>query len=163
MAEKMKITNYVSPEAKLGKNVRVWHFAYVGSKSVIGDNVKIGSLAHVDYDVKIGKNTKIEGLVYVPPLSRIGKNVFIGPAAVLTNDPYPPSTRMVGVTIEDDAVIGARAVIRAGVRVGKGAVVAMGAVVTRDVPAGKVVMGVPARVRYTRKEFDAKMKAWERS
>ncbi len=157
----MKVTNFVSPEAKLGKNVRVWHYAYVGSGTQIGDNVKIGSLAHIDYDVKIGRGTKIEGLVYIPPLSRIGKNVFIGPAAVLTNDPYPPSRRMIGVTIEDDAVIGARAVIRAGVRVGRGAVVAMGAVVTKDVPPGKVVMGVPARVAYTRKQFDAKMKAWE--
>jgi acetyltransferase-like isoleucine patch superfamily enzyme len=159
----MKVVNFVAPDAKIGKNVRIWHFAYVGSKSKIGDNVKIGSLAHVDYDVRIGDNTKIEGLVYVPPLTRIGKNVFIGPAAVLTNDPYPPSKKMVGVTIEDNAVIGARAVIKAGVRIGQGAVVAMGAVVTKDVPRGSVVVGVPARVRYTRKEFDAKMRAWERS
>jgi len=159
----MKAVNFVASDAKIGKNVRIWHFAYVGSKSQIGDDVKIGSLAHVDYDVRIGSGTKIEGLVYIPPLSRIGKSVFIGPAAVLTNDPYPPSRKMVGVIIEDNAVIGARAVIKAGVRVGKGAVVAMGAVVTKDVPPGKVVMGVPARVKYTRKEFDAKMRAWERS
>jgi len=153
--------NFVSPDAKIGKNVRIWHFAYVGSGAKIGDNVKIGSLAHVDYGVKIGSGTKIEGLAYIPPLSRIGKNVFVGPAAVLTNDPYPPSDRMIGVTIEDNAVIGGRAVIRAGVRIGKGAVVAMGSVVTKDVPAGKVVMGVPARVKYTRKKFDAKRKRWE--
>ena len=158
----MKIVNFVAPDAKIGKNVRIWHFAYVGSKTTIGDNVKIGSLAHVDYDVRIGSGTKIEGGVYIPPLSRIGKGVFIGPAAVLTNDPYPPSKRMIGVKIRDNAVKGARAVIKAGVTVGKGGVVAMGAVVTRDVPPGKVVMGVPARVVYTRKEFDAKMKAWEK-
>jgi len=159
----MKVVNFVAPDAKIGKNVRIWHYTYVGSGSQIGDDVKIGSLSHVDYDVRIGRGSRIEGLVYIPPLSRIGKNVFIGPAAVLTNDPYPPSKKMVGVTIEDNAVIGARAVIRAGVRVGRGAVVAMGAVVTKDVPPGKVVMGVPARVKYTRKEFDAKMRAWERS
>jgi acetyltransferase-like isoleucine patch superfamily enzyme len=159
----MKVTNFVSPEAKIGRNVRIWNFAYVGAKTIVGDNVKIGSLAHVDYDVRIGNGTKIEGCAYIPPLSRIGKNVFIGPAAVLTNDPYPPSKRMIGVVIEDNAVIGARAVIKAGVRVGRGSVVAMGSVVTKDVPPGKVVMGVPARVKYTRKEFDSKMRAWERS
>lgn len=153
--------NYIAPDAKLGKNVRIWNFAYVGTKTVIGNNVKIGSLAHVDYGVKVGSGTMIEGLVYIPPLSRIGKNVFIGPAAVLTNDPYPPSRRMIGVTIEDGAVIGARAVLRAGIRVGKRSVVAMGAVVTKDVPAGMVVMGVPAKVVYTRREYDAKMKEWE--
>ena len=156
-----KPINFVAPDAEIGKNVRIWHFVYVGSKAIIGDDVKIGSLAHVDYGVRVGSGTKIEGLAYIPPLSRIGKNVFIGPAAVLTNDPYPPSNRMIGVTIEDNAVIGGRAVIRAGVKVGRGAVVAMGSVVTKDVPPGKVVMGVPARVVYTRKEFDAKMKRWE--
>jgi acetyltransferase-like isoleucine patch superfamily enzyme len=159
----LKVVNFVAPDAKLGKNVRVWHFAYVGSGTVVGDNVKIGSLAHVDYDVRIGSGTKIEGGAYIPPLSRIGKGVFIGPAAVLTNDPYPPSSRMIGVTVADGAVIGARAVVRAGVKIGRRAVVAMGAVVTKDVPPEKVVMGVPARVAYTREEFDAKMRAWESS
>ena len=157
------VTNFISEKAKLGKNVKVWHFAYVGNDTEIGDNVKIGSLAHVDYNVKIGENTMIEGLVYIPPLSRIGKNVFIGPAASLTNDPYPASKKMVGVTIEDGAVIGSRAVIKAGVKIGKNSVVAMGAVVTKDVPPNCVVVGVPAKVKYSREEYDKKKKKWEDS
>ena len=113
------VKNFISKKAKIGKNVRIWHFAYVGDNTEIGDNVKIGSLAHIDYGVKIGKNTMIEGMVYIPPLSRIGKNVFIGPAAALTNDPYPPSKKLIGITIKDGAIIGSRAVIRAGVTIGK--------------------------------------------
>ena len=106
-----------------------------------GQCTLIGSLAHVDYDVKIGNNTMIEGLVYIPPLSRIGNNVFIGPSASLTNDPFPMCDKMIGVTIEDNAVIGARAVIKAGVTIGKNSVVAMGAIVTRDVEENTVVAG----------------------
>jgi UDP-2-acetamido-3-amino-2,3-dideoxy-glucuronate N-acetyltransferase len=156
-----KPVNFIADDAVLGKNVKVWHFSYVGSKTVIGDNVSIGSLAHVDYNVKIGDNTRIEGSVYIPPMTRIGKNVFVGPAAVITNDPYPMSKRMVGVTIEDGAVIGGGCVIKAGVTVGKRSVVAMGAVVTKDVPPDVVVLGIPAKVAYTRKEYDDKRVKWE--
>lgn len=153
--------NFIADTAKLGKNVKVWHHAYVGAGSTLGDNVSIGSLAHVDYNVKVGANTRIEGSAYIPPLTRIGKNAFIGPAAVITNDPYPMSKKMVGVTIEDGAIVGGGSVIKAGVTIGKNSVVTMGAVVTKDIPANVVVMGVPARVVYTRKEYDAKKLKWE--
>ncbi len=122
--------------------------------------MKIGSLVHIDYNVKIGANSLIEGAVYIPPLSRIGNNVFIGPAAALTNDPFPPSGKMIGVTIEDGAIIGSRAVIKAGVTIGKNSVVAMGAVVTKDVPPNTVVIGVPAKEKYSREEYDKKQKQW---
>ena len=158
-----KPINFIGENVKLGKDVKIWNFAYVGSNSVIGNNVMIGSLTHVDYDVRIGDNTRIEGLVYLAPKSRIGKNVFIGPAAVLTNDPYPPSKRLIGVVVENGAVIGGKSVIKAGVKVGKNSVVAMGAVVTKDVPANTVVLGVPARRVYSRKEYDKKREVWEKS
>ena len=154
------VTNYISEKAKIGNNVKIWHFSYVGDNVEIGNDVKIGSLVHIDYDVKIGENSKIEGSVYLPPLSRIGKNVFIGPAAVLTNDPYPMCDKMVGVTVEDGAIISARAVIKAGVTIGRNSVVAMGAVVTKDVPENSVVVGVPAKVVYSREEYDKKRKRW---
>ncbi|MCZ6582654.1 MAG: acyltransferase [Thaumarchaeota archaeon] len=157
------VTNFISKTAKIGNDVKIWHFTYIGDRVEIGDNVTIGSLTHVDYDVKIGDNTKIEGLVYIPPLSRIGKNVFIGPSAVLTNDPYPPSKKLAGVTIKDEAVIGAKAVIKAGVNIGKGSVVAMGSVVTRNIPDQVVVKGIPAKVMYSREEYDKKRKSWENS
>ena len=157
------VTNFISEKAKIGKNVQIWHFSYVGDDAEIGDGVKIGSLAHIDYNVKIGADTKIEGQAYIPPLSRIGKNVFIGPAAVLTNDPYPMCNKMIGVTIEDNVIIGARVVIKAGVIVGRNSVVAMGAVVTRDVPENSVVVGSPATIRYSRDEYDKKQRQWKES
>jgi len=157
------VINFISEKANVGENVKIWHFAYVGDNVEIGDNVKIGSLAHVDYNVKIGENTMIEGSVYIPPLSIIGKNVFIGPAAALTNDPYPPSEKLVGVTVEDNAIIGSRAVIKAGVTIGKNSVVAMGAVVTKNVPPNTVVVGIPAKIKYSREEYDKKQKNWKNS
>jgi acetyltransferase-like isoleucine patch superfamily enzyme len=161
MSDAPKVINFVSPKAKIGKNVKIWHFSYVGANSEIGDNVSIGSLAHIDYDVKIGANTRVEGLVYIPPLTVIGKDAFIGPAVVFTNDPYPMSKRMIGCVVEDGATIGAGAVIKAGVKVGHGSVVAMGSVVTKDVPPDTVVAGVPARPFYSRRVFDEKRKNWE--
>ena len=65
------VDNFISEKAKIGNNVKIWHFAYVGDNTEIGDNVKIGSLALVDYDVNIGENTIIEFLVYIPPKTRI--------------------------------------------------------------------------------------------
>ena len=157
----MSVMNFIGKNVKLGKNVKIWNFAYIGDNTEIGDNVTIGSLAHIDYNVKIGNNVKIEGLVYIAPLSLIGNDVFIGPNAVLTNDPYPPSKRLVGVIVEDMAAIGAGSVIRAGVRIGKGSVVGMGSVVIRDVPPGTVVAGNPAKPIYGKDVYEAKKKLWE--
>ena len=159
--QKDQIIQYVSKTAKIGKNVKIWHFAYVGDNTIIGDNVMIGSLAHIDYAVKIGNNTRIEGSVYIPPLTVIGNNVFIAPGATFTNDPYPMSPKMIGVTVEDGAIIAARAVIKPGITIGKNAVVGMGAVVTKDVPPETVVIGNPARVKYTREEYNKKKLEWE--
>ena len=156
-----EVINYISKTAKIGKNVKIWHFAYIGNETEIGDNVMIGSLTHVDYKVRIGDNTRIEGSVYIPPLTIIGKDVFIGPGATFTNYPYPMSPKMVGVTVEDGAIIASRAVFKPGVRIGKNSAVAMAAVVTKDVPPDIVVMGHPARIKYSRTEYDRKKAEWD--
>ncbi len=77
--------------------------------------------------------------------------------------PFPPSEKLVGVTIKDNAIIGSRAVIKAGVTVGENSVVAMGAVVTKDVPPNTVVIGVPAKEMYSREEYDKKQLDWKNS
>src|SRR4030042_3928228 len=113
-----QVVNHVGKDVKLGKNVRLWHFTYIGSGSEIGDNTKIGSLVHIDYNVRIGRDCKIEGMAYIPPLTVIGDGVFIGPGVIFTNDPFPMSDRMVGVTVEDDAIVCAGAMLKAGITVG---------------------------------------------
>ncbi|HEY7110050.1 MAG TPA: N-acetyltransferase, partial [Nitrososphaeraceae archaeon] len=95
------VINYISKSAKIGNNVKIWHFSYIGDNTQIGNNVSIGSLVHIDYNVRIGNNCRIEGSVYIPPLTIIGNNVFIGPGAAFTNDPYPMSPKMIGVIVED--------------------------------------------------------------
>jgi acetyltransferase-like isoleucine patch superfamily enzyme len=155
-----RIINFVSPNAKIGENVKIWHFAYVGDSTSIGNNVMIGSLTHIDYGVKIGNNCRIEGSVYIPPLTEIGNDVFIGPGAVFTNDPYPMSKKMIGVIVEDGVIIGGRSVFKPGVKIGKNSVVAMASVVTKDVPPNVVVMGHPAKVKYSREEYNKKKDKW---
>jgi len=155
------VVQHVGKNVKIGKNVRMWHFTYVGDGAEIGDNTKIGSLVHIDYNVKIGSDCKIEGMVYIPPLTRIGDRVFVGPGAIFTNDPYPMSDKMVGVVVEDDAIVCAGAVLRPGITVGARSVVGMGAVVTQDVPHDAVVYGNPAHVKYSKAVYLKKKTEWE--
>jgi acetyltransferase-like isoleucine patch superfamily enzyme len=155
------VAQHIGRNVKLGDNVRIWHFTYIGDDTEIGDNTKIGSLAHIDYNVRIGQDCKIEGMAYIPPLTRIGSRVFIGPGVIFTNDPYPTSDRMVGVTVEDDATICAGAVLRPGITVGARSVVGMGAVVIRDVPPDTVVYGNPAQARYGKEDYLKKKRDWE--
>jgi acetyltransferase-like isoleucine patch superfamily enzyme len=155
-----KVPNEISPKATIGKNVQVWNYAYIGPGAVVGENTKIGSLAHIDYNVTVGKNCKIEGLAYLAPFTKVGDNVFIGPGAVLTNDPYPLSEKLVGVEVKHGALVCAGAVVKAGVTIGENAVVGMGAVVTKDVLQNSVVFGNPARVVYSREDYERKRNAW---
>ena len=154
------VINFISPNAKIGENVKIWHFAYIGDNTSIGNNVMIGSLTHVDYGVRIGNNCRIEGSVYIPPLTEIGNDVFIGPGATFTNDPYPLSKKMIGVIVEDGVIIGGRSVFKPGVKIRKNSVIAMASVVTKDVPSNVVVMGHPAEIKYSREEYDRKKDKW---
>lgn len=147
----------VSDQAILGDGTKVWHLAQVREQANLGENCIVGRGAYVGTGVQIGANTKIQNYALVYEPAKLGKGVFIGPAVVLTNDTYPRSVSPdgslksahdwtpVGVTIEDGASIGARAVCVAPLTVGRWATVAAGAVVTKDVPAFALMAGVPAR------------------
>ena len=157
----MTVVQHIGKNVKLGNNVMMWHFTYIGDNTMIGNNTKIGSLAHIDYNVKIGRDCKIEGMAYIPPLTVIGDRVFIGPGVIFTNDPYPMSEKMIGVTVEDDAVICAGAILRPGITIGEKSVIGMGAIVTKDVPPETVVYGNPARKGYEREIYLKKKSQWE--
>ncbi|MGH8232715.1 MAG: acyltransferase [Rhodanobacteraceae bacterium] len=98
----------------------------------------------------IGDRVTVKNGVQLWDGCRIGNDVFIGPNATFTNDRFPKSRnrsfQALPIFVEDNAVVGAGAVLLPGVRIGAGATVAAGAVVTKDVPPGALVMGNPARV-----------------
>ncbi len=142
-------------EVTIGDRFQCGHNVLIREKTVIGDNTSIGTASVIEGYTTIGSNTSIQSMVFIPTNTEIGDNVFIGPAATLTNDRYPPTGRpeLKGPILDDNSVIGAKAVILPRVRIGKGAAVAAGAVVTRDVPAGKMAIGSPAKVRELPREM----------
>lgn len=153
----VKETAQVSPRATLGNGTTVWELAQVREDAVLGRGCIVGRGAYVGSGVVIGDHVKLQNyaLVYEPAV--LGNGVFVGPAAVLTNDQFPRSVdpdgqlkrasdwTAVGVTVGEGAALGARSVCVAPVDVGAWSLVAAGAVVTRDVPPFALVAGVPAR------------------
>jgi len=147
----------VDARAAIGAGTRVWHLAQIREDATLGRDCNIGRGAYVGPGVVVGDNVKLQNYALVYEPARLGDGVFIGPAAVLTNDEYPravtPDGRLksgedwtaVGVTIGEGAAIGARAVCVAPVTIGRWALVAAGAVVTTDVADFALVVGVPAR------------------
>jgi acetyltransferase-like isoleucine patch superfamily enzyme len=147
----------------LGDYVQTGHNVLIRSGSVVGDRTLVGSSVKLDGAVKVGRNVSIQSDVYLPHHTVVEDNVFLAPHVVVTNDPYPPSKRLIGIVVEKGAVVGANAVIVARVKIGRDSVVAAGAIVTHDVPADKVVAGVPAKVVTSRKEYDKKRARWEKA
>ena len=157
MASRIHASAEIDAGATVGDGSAVWQHAHVRSGAAIGRHVVIGRGAYVGPDVTVGDNCKIQNhaLVYEP--AHLEAGVFIGPAAVLTNDEFPravnadgtpkdaPHWEAVGVTVREGASVGARSVCVAPLTIGRWALVAAGAVVTRDVPDFALVAGVPAR------------------
>jgi acetyltransferase-like isoleucine patch superfamily enzyme len=135
----------------------VWDLSQIREGATLGEDVVVGRGAYIGVGVQVGAGSKIQNYALVYEPASLGVGVFIGPAAVLTNDRHPRAINPdgsqktshdwnpVGVEVRDGASIGARAVCVAPVTIGRWAMVAAGSVVTRDVPDFALVAGVPAR------------------
>jgi acetyltransferase-like isoleucine patch superfamily enzyme len=134
----------------IGSGFQTGNKVNVRELNEIGDNVSIGTLSVVEHHVTIGNGVRIHTQAFVPEFSVLEDGCWIGPNVVLTNAKYPVSpgakAQLAGPVIRHAAKIGANATILPGVVVGEDALVGAGAVVVRDVPAGTVVAGNPARV-----------------
>ncbi|HEU4425733.1 MAG TPA: acyltransferase [Pilimelia sp.] len=147
----------VDDRAKIGDGTTIWHLAQIREYAVVGRGCVIGRGAYVGPGVRLGDHVKLQNYALVYEPARLGDGVFVGPAAVLTNDTHPravtPDGRLkggedwtaVGVVVGDGASIGARAVCVAPVTIGRWAMIGAGAVVTADVADFALVVGVPAR------------------
>ncbi|TIC83226.1 N-acetyltransferase [Nocardioides sp. GY 10113] len=147
----------VDASARIGAGTRIWHLAQIREDARVGSECNIGRGAYLGPGVTMGDRCKVQNhaLIYEPAVLEEG--VFVGPAAVFTNDLHPRAVTpdgelksaddwdAVGVVVRAGASIGARAVCIAPVVVGRWAMVAAGSVVTRDVPDHALVAGVPAR------------------
>lgn len=157
MSSRIQPTAQVDGTATIGDGTTVWDLAQIREDARLGSGCIVGRGAYVGPGVSIGDNVKLQNyaLVYEPAV--LGDGVFVGPAAVFTNDYFPrsvdPEGRLkrggdweaVAVVVAEGASVGARSVCVAPVHIGRWALVAAGAVVTRDVPDFALVAGVPAR------------------
>jgi acetyltransferase-like isoleucine patch superfamily enzyme len=150
--EKKNINN-----VQLGKDVKIFDFVNLYGCS-IDDNSKIGTFVEIQKNASIGKNCKISSHTFICEGVHIEDGVFVGHNVTFINDKYPRSTnedgglqteedwKVVETFVRKGASIGSSATILCGVTIGENAIVGAGAVVTKDVPANSVVAGVPAKI-----------------
>lgn len=132
--------------SRFGPGLRTGHRVTVREHTQAGQDLQIGTLSDIQGDCQIGNHVRFHSNVHVGKRSEIGHFVRVYPYVVLTNDPTPPSETLIGCVLEDYSVVATMAVILPGVRIGRHALVGALACVGKDVPAGKVAVGVPAKI-----------------
>jgi len=150
----------IAPDVKLGRNVRIYAFVNLYGCE-IGDETSIGTFVEIQKGAKIGARCKIQSHTFICEGVTIQGEVFVGHNVSFINDLYPRAMaddgrvqterdwKVIPTLVKRGAAIGTGAVLLGGITIGEGAVVGAGAVVTKDVPAGVVVAGNPARILRT--------------
>ena len=145
-------SSYIDEGAVIGDGTKIWYFCHIQSGAVIGKNCSLGQNVNVAPRVTIGDDCKIQNNVSIYEGVTLEDGVFCGPSCVFTNDLTPRARYPKGhenykkTLVQEGASIGANATIVCGNTLGRGCIVAAGAVVTKDVPEFALVEGVPARV-----------------
>ena len=150
----------IAPDVVLGHDVAIYNFVNLYGCE-IGDSTKIGSFVEIQKNVRIGRNCKISSHTFICEGVTVEDEVFIGHGVSFINDKFPRATTAEGslqteadwtverTLVRRGASIGTNATILGGIQIGEHSIVGAGSVVTRDVPAGAIVAGNPARVLKT--------------
>ncbi len=142
--------NAICESPHIGQGTRIWAFAHVLPGARIGADCNINDGVFIENDVVVGNRVTVKCGVQLWDGVRLEDDVFVGPNATFTNDPFPrsrkPPPTFAITVVARGASIGANATILPGIKIGQGAMVGAGAVVTHDVPENAVVAGNPARI-----------------
>jgi acetyltransferase-like isoleucine patch superfamily enzyme len=132
---------------RIGDHFETGHNVVIREENVVGDRFSIWNNSCVDYGCVIGDRVRIHNNVYVAQFTRIEDDVFLAPGVMMANDPHPIGTScMKGPHLKKGCRIGVNVTLLDHVVIGEGALIGAGSVVTRDVPAGMLAYGSPARV-----------------
>jgi len=155
-------SSYVDEGAVLGENTKVWHFCHIMPSAIVGNNCNIGQNVVIMSHVKIGNNVKIQNNVSIYEGVECEDDVFLGPSMVFTNV-YNPRSAVARkneyrkTLVKKGCSIGANATIICGITLGAYSFISAGAVVTHDVPAYALVMGIPAHQHGWMSEYGNKL------
>lgn len=144
-------SSYVDEGAKIGRNTKIWHFCHVQRGAVIGENCSLGQNVNISNNVTIGNGCKLQNNVSVYEGVELEDYVFCGPSCVFTNDLTPRAKYPKGpagykrTLLKTGASVGANATIVCGNTIGSWAMIASGAVVTKDVKNHALMAGIPAK------------------